>query len=728
MHRINIHLFAFLLCLLCVGTASAQDDNALAPVESDYYNIITLPLPEGLMMEVGGLVCLPNNKLAASTRRGEVWVVENPYMLNERNPVYKRFASGMHEILGLAYRDNALYAAQRGELTKLVDENGDGKADLYEAVYVWPLSGHYHEYSFGPKIDANGDMYVTANVAFGEVEWWRGESRVPWRGWTMKITPDGQMEPYATGMRSPCGIGLYNNEFFYADNQGDWMGSGGLVHVEKGDFTGHPAGLRWAGLPNSPVKVRTNDVYYRVNPRFAAKGQVANKPEDIADEKPTPLYAVAKEVPGVKTPAVWLPHGVLGISTSEIIVDTTGGKFGPFSGQMFIGDQGQSKIVRVALEKVKGSYQGVAFGFVEGFQSGVLRMCWGHDGSMFVGETNRGWGSAGTKDYGLQRLAWTGKIPFEMKTVKAMPDGFEIEFTQPVDKKTAQDPASYQVTSFIYKYHPVYGSPAVNDKDCRVKGVVVSRDGLKARIVVDNLREKYIHEINATGVRSYQDNFGLLHPAAYYTLNNIPEGEKLNLPEPPPPPKEPKAAAPAAHHNHGMTMVSPDAKQQPAAAAPAKKKSTAPKSTKTKKAASPKVVAGRKRVTKKPASWTKIDKSVVLSTLPGLKYDQKTITIKAGSRVKLSFYNNDDMPHNVVITQPNQADNVGQLAMKLGIKGTAKSHIPNTNKVLFHTRLLPPGTSESIFFVAPKKPGVYTYVCTVPGHHSVMRGSLRVVP
>ncbi len=49
-----------------------------------------------------------------------------------------------------------------------------------------------------------------------------------------------------------------------------------------------------------------------------------------------------------------------------------------------------------------------------------------------------------------------------MKTVKAMPDGFEIEFTLPVDKKSAADLAAYSVESFIYKYHPVYGSPTVN--------------------------------------------------------------------------------------------------------------------------------------------------------------------------------------------------------------------------------------------------------------------------
>ncbi len=96
-------------------------------------------------------------------------------------------------------------------------------------------------------------------------------------------------------------------------------------------------------------------------------------------------------------------------------------------------------------------------------------MNWGSDGSMFVGMTSRGWGSTGKEPYGLQRLIWSGKTPFEMRTVKAMPDGFEIEFTQPVDVKRAKNAASYQFTSFTYKYGSKYGSPVINEGNCPLK-------------------------------------------------------------------------------------------------------------------------------------------------------------------------------------------------------------------------------------------------------------------
>lgn len=76
----------------------------------------------------------------------------------------------------------------------------------------------------------------------------------------MKISADGKMEPFAAGMRSPCGIGMINGDFFYGDNQGDWQGSGFISHVEKGDFLGHPASLAWADKPNSPVKMRKEEI------------------------------------------------------------------------------------------------------------------------------------------------------------------------------------------------------------------------------------------------------------------------------------------------------------------------------------------------------------------------------------------------------------------------------------------------------------------------------------
>jgi len=518
--------YLFLSFIAIIGMLSISQAQESAK-EEDFFKINKLRAPEGTLLEVGGLCTMPDGSLAITTRRGDVYIVENP---TSAKPFFRKFASGLHEALGVAYKNGSLYVVQRGELTRLYDSNMDGKADVFETIYSWPLSGNYHEYSYGPKIAADGSFYVTLNLGFGDV-WWTGTSFVPWRGWALHIFEDGRMEPWAAGMRSPCGISMIDGELFYTDNQGDWVGSGSIMPVKKGAFMGHPGSLLWTNLKGSPLKLTQQDIYSKINPRLDVdeKGN-RTKPENIENEKFKTLFDIKKEVPELQMPAVWLPHGILGISNSEIVKIPTG-VFGPFEQQLLVGDQGESKVSRVFMETVKGELQGCAWDFRSGFQSGVLRMSWANDGSLFVGETNRGWGSAGDAKDGLQRLSWNGLLPFEMKTLKAMPDGFEIEFTKPIDKIKASNLAAYAVESYIYKYHAVYGSPTVNSQNCPVKGVRVSEDGMTVRIIVANLRKNYIHKITLDGIRDQENSYSLIHSTGYYTLNNIPDGASLSMKE-----------------------------------------------------------------------------------------------------------------------------------------------------------------------------------------------------
>lgn len=654
--------------LLCSGVFAQVKDTAIhAQSENDFYKINTVQIPENVILEVGGMVFLPNDALAVSTRHGEVWIITNPYMKNGAPPKYQLFAQGLHEALGLNYINGDLYLTQRSELTRLRDLDGDGVADEYKTVYSWPLSGNYHEYAYGPVLDK--DSLMTVNLNLGWIGY--GESLSKWHGWMLKITPGGKMKPFATGLRSPAGFALNGEgDMFYAENQGDWVGSGSITHVAEGDFLGNPAGLIWAGEPGSPVKLRKKDI----------------------PDTNEPKYDVAKRVPGLKTPSVWFPHTILGISTSGILNYNSQGKMGPFEGQLFVGDQGQSKIMRVALEKVNGVYQGVVFPFREGFSSGILRMVWGSEGSMFVGMTARGWGATGGGLYGLQRLEWTGQIPFEMKTVQARPDGFEVEFTKPVDVKSAKNPMSWELSTFTYQYHHNYGSPVINEGNRVIKAIAISPDRLKVRLVLDSLKLGYIHEINAGGVLS-QDRYTLLHTFGYYTLNQIPVGDKLAITE------ENKVSAMPMHEHMMMNMN---------------------------RGVTPTAATGVKHLTKKPAEWATLDNNINLTTKPGLKFDQETITVKAGAKVRLTFRNSDDMLHNFVITKPGAGNTVGEMAVKMGLKGERLSFIPNSNNVLYHTILLHPKEKDTIYFTAPEKPGDYPYICTYPGHYLVMRGILKV--
>lgn len=649
-----------------------KEDTARLQKEEDFYKIINIPVPSNVILEVGGMTFLPNDALAVCTRRGEVWTIADPYMKNGSLPKFKLFAEGLHEALGLNYINGELYTTQRSELTILRDHDGDGEADEYKTIYTWPLSGNYHEYSYGPILDKEGNLMVSLNLGWTGKE----QSLSKWHGWMIKIAPDGTMKPFASGLRSPAAIAFNKDgDIFYSENQGGWVGSGYIAHVEEGDFLGNPESLKWASLPGSPVKLKASDI----------------------PDTNEPKYEVAKRVPKLKTPAVWFPHTILGISTSGILNYDDKGNMGPFKEQLFVGDQGQSKIMRVDLEKINGVYQGVVFPFREGFSSGILRMNWGSDGSMFVGMTSRGWGSTGREPYGLQRLVWNGQTPYEMKTVKAKPDGFEIEFTKPVDVKRAADVNSYKITGFTYQYHHNYGSPVINQGNCPIRAIEVSPDKLKVRLVADSMRLGYIHEIRATGVRS-DDNYSLLHDFGYYTLNQIPSGDTLAIND-----ANRIKAINRMHHMNDVNMQK---------AANSKKKN---------------ITAEAKQVTKQPAGWSKgADQTIMITPIPGLRFNVNSIIVKAGSKIKLTFRNSDDMLHNVVITAPGAADDVGIQALNMGLNGEHLNYIPNTSKVLFHTSLLQPGKSETIYFTAPDKPGDYPYVCTYPGHYLVMRGIMKV--
>ncbi len=456
--------------------------------EARHYRLLTVLEPPGVVLEVGGLDILPDGRPVVTTRRGEVWIIDGAYDDPPFDASFTLFAAGLHEPLGAQWMAPAadatgggLYVAQRGELTRIVDLDGDDRADLFETVSQgWGISGNYHEYAFGPKLDGQGRMWVTLCVGFcGQL----GKSIVPWRGWAVIVHPDGTIEPVCGGLRAPNGLGRNAaGDMFYTDNQGDWVATCKLSHLERGDWHGHPSSTRWYGQAGF------------------------DPPRGEQDFKP---------------PAVWFPYGRMGQSASDIMLDDTGGRFGPFEGQLFVGDQTNASIMRVDLERVDGVYQGACFAFRSGLDCGVNRLRFAPDGSLFAGLTNRGWGGLGRRSWGLQRLVYTGVLPFEVLHMRVAGQGFTLEFTSAVDPDTASRPESYELTSFTYHRFEKYGSPEVDHQRHRITRAAVSDDRRSVALTVQGLREGYVHELHLAGVRSAGGQ-PLLHDQAYYTLNVIP--------------------------------------------------------------------------------------------------------------------------------------------------------------------------------------------------------------
>ncbi len=504
-----------LLPFLLGSVASVSLADAPDPAEMEYYRITTLPTPAGATLEASSIELLPDGRVALGTRRGEVWIASNAQnsttegvwnktTLTFEAPTgtapdtqirYQRFAEGQHEILGLAYKDNWLYATNRYELLRMKDEAGKGTATRFETVFdKWGVSGDYHEYSFGSRFDKNGDLWVICCLT-GSFS-----SKTPFRGWALRIKPDGTMVPTCSGLRSPGGIGFdADDEVYYTDNQGPWHGACTLQHLVPGSFQGHPGGNEW----------------YKLAPNMGPR------PQDPLDK--SRMVTEREKIKELVPPAVYMVYGPgkIGNSSTAVILDQSEGKFGPFQKQLFIPDQSHSNVSRVYLETVNGVKQGVVFPFLKGLKSGPIGARMGKDGKFFVGGSDRGWGAKGGHPFAFERVEWTGKVPFEIHEVHAKPDGFELTFTQPVDAATASNAANYSVREFTYIYQEKYGSPEVDEIIPKIEKIDVAADGKSVRLKLDTLTKGHVHELHLDGVRS-KEGKPVLHPVAYYTLNEIP--------------------------------------------------------------------------------------------------------------------------------------------------------------------------------------------------------------
>jgi hypothetical protein len=492
-----VKYFSLLLTFLAFMTPGIVFAQGKASAEDDYYRLHRYAIPEGEVLEAGALETFPSGKIAVGTRRGEIWMIDNGLTDNPKDAKFSRFAAGMHEILGLAAgKDDWLYVTQRCDVSRIKDSKGKGRADTFEVVTDgWEINGDYHEYAFGSRFDKEDNIWIALCLT-GSFN-----SNSKFRGWGGKVTPAGKFIPTTSGVRSPGGVGFNaEGDVFYTDNQGPWNGACGLKQLAVGGFVGHPDSFRWYSEPEAKY--------------LGAAPQVPKSGSRIMTE--------AKKIPQFYPTSVIFPYQRMGQSASGFDCDLSGGKFGPFEKQLFVGDQTHSTIMRVSLEKINNRYQGACYPFRQGFGSGIVPVRFAADGSLIAGGTNRGWGSKGNKPFAVERLAWTGKVPFEIHEMRARPDGFELTFTKEIDPKTAGDPASYKMSTFTYIYQKTYGSPEVDATSPTIASATVGADRKSVRLQLSALQEGHIHHLVAAGLRS-MEGAPLLHNTAYYTLNYIPQ-------------------------------------------------------------------------------------------------------------------------------------------------------------------------------------------------------------
>lgn len=376
---------------------------------------LTIPYdnPYKALFFVTGVDFLPDRNVAICTGHGDVWLVKGADAKLDKL-TWKRFATGLYQPMGLKVIDGKIHVIERGQLTRLHDNNNDGEADFYENVNNdWHCSGGEHSYDLSLETDPQGNFYFHKT----------GDTDTPTGGCLMKIAKDGsKAEIFSTGFRHPLGLGASPKGWVTgADQEGNWMPATRIDAYKKDGFYGD---MR---AHHRPIPPKTYD---------------------------PPLLWLPREADNSAGGQVWVPEG----------------KWGPLGGSMLHFSYGRCRMLLVMPQQVGDMLQAGAVDFGLKFLSGAARGRFHPiDGNLYVVGLN-GWQTGAQRDGSLQRVRYTGKplrMPVAMTVEK---NGIRLRFADALDRKTSESISSWQIEQWNYRWSGEYGSRHWSVKDPNVQG------------------------------------------------------------------------------------------------------------------------------------------------------------------------------------------------------------------------------------------------------------------
>ena len=404
------------------------------PADGFAVDTITVPYanPWKALMFCSGVDFFSDGAAAVCTIHGDVWRVSG---LDDklRAVTWKRFATGLFQPLGLRVVNDRVHVLGRDQITILHDENGDGEADRYENFCnLIDTSTGGHDYVTCLERDAAGNFYY-----------------VDPKG-VQRISPDGKTkETLAGGLRNPNGLGVGPGPIItVAPQQGEWTPSSVIFEVARGG---------------------------------AHYGYHGPK---ITRERPL----------GYDAPLCWLPHSFDNSSASQVWVPEGG--WGALGGRMLHLLWGRCTMALVLRDVVDGQAQGAAVALPAKFLSGPMRGTFSlKDGHLYIAGST-GWQTSAAKDGCLQRVRHTTATTRTPVAWHAHRNGLMITFAEPLERSAAEDPGSYALHQWNYRYTASYGSKdysvADPDKEGRdevaVRSAKVLPDGKSIFIETEELK------------------------------------------------------------------------------------------------------------------------------------------------------------------------------------------------------------------------------------------------
>ena len=362
--------------------------------------------PDGTLFFISGLDFFEDGSAAVCTMTGEVWLVGG-LDAGLRKVTWKRFATGLHQPLGLKVVDGKVLVLGRDQITRLHDLNGDREADYYENMMsAYETSPGGHDFIVGLDRDRQGRFYTAS-----------GKQGV------LRLTPPDKVEVLATGLRNPNGIGVDAAGRFVSSSvqEGDWTPASAICEIEVG---------------------------FNEGAHFGAGGPRQGKAPTV--------------------PLLQLPRGEDNSSSGQVYLGDDAWPKLSGQGNLLHASFGTGSVWMVSRQKVEGVWQGAAQRLSGAMRSGAQHLRFNRkDGHLYVSGM-QGWGSYTPDDGSLQRIRHVGGAPV-MIGHEVRDNGVILRFDAPLGVEAAQAGRHF-AQAWNYLYGRSYGSPEYSVRHPSVAG------------------------------------------------------------------------------------------------------------------------------------------------------------------------------------------------------------------------------------------------------------------
>jgi mono/diheme cytochrome c family protein len=390
----------------------------------------------------GDVQFLKDGTGAVVTLDGDVWLVRSMHESAGR-ALWRRFASGLHEPLTLAIRDDQIHVYDRNGIWRLRDTNGDGEADVHELFSnAFAQTADMREFPNTIRLAPGGEFVIAKGNQ-------QATTIGKHNGHVLRISADGRTATsLGYGFRQPnLGVSVRTGLVTASDQQGHY-------------------------IPTTPLHIVRDRQFYGF----------------LSDKEPREKYPAP-----IADPLTWIPHATNASAMSQVWL--FGARMGPLNdGLVHIGFN-KPELFRVMLNERSAKPQAALVSITRAFDfppnNGAVNPA---DGQLYIaGFQILGWGTTAPRLTGMGRVRYTGTVAPLPRDVVPMDKGILARFDVALDPRAATNPDNYSITSWKYKRTYQYGSPQFKADGTpgidrlTPSSAYLSKDGRSVFIAVPNM-------------------------------------------------------------------------------------------------------------------------------------------------------------------------------------------------------------------------------------------------